>query len=136
MKYMASNKALQGIDTLIARGCRIEGRLVFQGGLRVDGRVAGDVCADPPEQGYLVLSHPAHICGDVRAGHVVIDGLVEGNLHISGRVELLCRARIIGDIHYGSLEMRPGAAVTGQLCPTSEVAVHAGGALAPLLKLA
>jgi cytoskeletal protein CcmA (bactofilin family) len=53
----------------------------------------------------------------VWADYVLIDGLVEGNLHITGRVELLSRARIIGNIHYESLRLQPGATVTGLLCP-------------------
>jgi cytoskeletal protein CcmA (bactofilin family) len=53
----------------------------------------------------------------VWADYVLIDGLVEGNLHITGRVELLSRARIIGDIHYESLGLQLGATVNGQLCP-------------------
>ena len=38
---------------------------------------------------------------------------VEGNLHMTGRVELLSRARIIGNIKNESLRLQPGATVTG-----------------------
>ena len=118
---MADKYALRGIDTLIAAGCQIEGDLLFQGGLRIDGHVTGHVkgCAQDDVTGhaYLVLGRSGRISGGVWAGDVIIDGLVEGNLHINGRVELLSRARIIGDIHYMSLSMQPGATVTGQLCP-------------------
>lgn len=118
---MSDKYALRGIDTLIARGCQIEGDLLFWGGLRIDGHVKGHVKATPrPDiagQAYLVLGRSGRISGEVWAGDVLIDGLVEGNLLITGRVELLSRARIIGDIHYMSLSMQPGATVTGQLCP-------------------
>ena len=133
---MAGDNALRGIDTLVARGCRIEGDLEFRGGVRIDGIVHGEVRADFPEQGYLVLSRHGQILGEVRVGHVVIDGLIEGNLHIAGRVELLSRARIIGDIHYGSLGMQPGATVTGQLCPQDEAGTYTDRPPEPLLKLA
>ena len=133
---MAGSGTLRGIDTLIARGCHIEGELVFSGGLRIDGQVRGDVRAAFPDQGYLALSRTAQVNGDIHAGHVMIDGLVTGNLHISGRVELLSRARIIGDIHYVSLSMQPGATVTGQLCPKGEAGAHPGRLPEPLLKLA
>ncbi len=133
---MAGSGTLRGIDTLIARGCHIEGELVFSGGLRIDGQVRGDVRAECPDQGYLVLSRSGQVSGDIHAGHVMIDGLVTGNLHISGRVELLSRARIIGDIHYASVSMQPGATVTGQLCPKGEAGAHPGRLPEPLLKLA
>lgn len=118
---MSGKYALHVIDTLIAQGCQIEGDLLFQGGLRIDGHVKGHVKVSPqPEisgRAHLVLGRTGRISGGVWASDVQIDGLVEGNLHITGRVELLSRARIIGDIHYMSLSMQPGATVTGQLFP-------------------
>lgn len=133
---MVEGNALHGIDTLIARGCRIQGNLVFRGGLRIDGQVRGDVRAERAELGYLVLSRYGHICGEVQASHVIIDGQVQGNLHIAGRVELLSRARIIGNIFYASLGMQPGANVTGQLCPQDEAGAHLDWCPEYLLKLA
>ena len=133
---MAGSSTLRGIDTLIARGCHIEGELTFSGGLRIDGQVSGDIRSDLAGQGYLVLSRTGRICGDISAGHVVIDGQVTGDLHISGRVELLSRARIIGHIHYASLSMQPGATVTGQLCPGGQSDAHPDKLSEPLLKLA
>jgi len=133
---MAGSGTLRGIDTLIARGCHVDGELVFSGGVRIDGDVSGDLRAEPPGQGYLVVARTGCVCGDIRAGHAVIDGAVTGNLHISGRVELLSRARIIGDIHYASLSMQPGATVTGQLRPSEEAGAHPGRRPEPLLKLA
>ena len=133
---MAGSSTLRGIDTLIARGCHIEGELIFSGGLRIDGQVSGDIRSALAGQGYLVLSRTGRICGDISAGHVVIDGQVTGDLHISGRVELLSRARIIGHIHYASLSMQPGATVTGQLCPAGQSGAHPDKLPEPLLKLA
>ena len=133
---MAGDKALRGIDTLIGRGCRIDGDLVFGGGLRIDGQVHGDIRAEPLQESYLVVARSGQIHGGIRAGHVVIDGQVSGNLHITGRVELLARARIIGDIHYLSLGMQAGAAVTGQLYPEGEAGTHRQLPDEQLLKLA
>lgn len=133
---MAAASTLRSIDTLIAHGCHIEGQLVFRGGLRIDGRVSGNVLSGLPGHGYLMLARAGQICGDVRAAHVVIDGMVTGNLHVSGRVELLSRARIIGDIHYASLSMQPGAIVTGQLRPSEDAGAYPGSLPEPLLKLA
>ena len=94
---MAGGNALQGIDTLIAQGCRIDGDLVFRGGLRVDGQISGDVRSETGGVGYLQVTRSGEIRGEIRVAHVVIDGRVIGNLHIAGRVELL--AREIGRAH-------------------------------------
>ena len=111
------------IDTLIGRGCRIVGKVVFQGGLRVDGQIIGDVQADPVGAGYLILPAEGRIEGEVRVSAMVVAGEVLGNLHVNGRVELLARARIIGDISYASIKMRAGCSVTGQLRPFNDLNV-------------
>ena len=120
-----------GIDTLIGQGCRVEGRVVFQGGLRVDGQIIGDVEADPAGAGHVILPAEGRIEGDVRVSSMVVGGVVLGNLHVSGRVELLARARIIGDISYASIKMRAGCSVTGQLKPFKELNIPGAHAALP-----
>jgi cytoskeletal protein CcmA (bactofilin family) len=118
---MSGKYALRCIDTFIAQGCRVEGDVFFEGGLRIDGHVKGHVKGEiklgATPLAHLVLGRSGQISGGVWADYVLIDGLVEGNLHITGRVELLSRARIIGNIYYESLRLQPGATVTGLLCP-------------------
>ena len=109
------------IETLIGQGCRIEGKVIFQGGLRIDGQIIGDLEADPAGTGRVILRADGRIEGDVRVSSMVVDGVVLGNLHVSDRVELLARARIIGDISYNSIKMRAGCSVTGQLKPFNEL---------------
>lgn len=119
---MADAREWSAVDSLIGCGCRVEGAVVFRGGLRVDGQIAGDVLAEPATGGCVMLSALGRIEGDVRAEHIVIGGEVVGNLHATGRVELLSRARIIGNISYASLSMQAGARVSGELCPQEAAA--------------
>jgi len=55
MQEKRTQNGQDGIDTLIGRGCRIEGNVVFQGGLRVDGHIIGDVRAEPPGAGCVIV---------------------------------------------------------------------------------
>ncbi len=109
-----------GIDTLIGRGCRIEGDIVFRGGLWVDGHLIGTVRAEPQGAGYLIVPPQGRIEGDVCARHIVVSGEVVGNLHASDRVELLARARIIGNVSYGGMTMQAGCSVIGRLLQVDE----------------
>ena len=109
-----------GIDTLIGRGCRIEGDIVFRGGLSVDGHIIGNVRAEPQGAGYLIVPPQGRIEGDVCARHIVVSGEVVGNLHASDRVELLARARIIGNVSYGGMTMQAGCSVIGRLLQVDE----------------
>lgn len=121
---MMRNKRIEheqdGIDTLIGRGCRIEGDIVFRGGLWVDGHIIGNVRAEPQGAGYLIVPPQGRIEGDVCARHIVVSGEVVGNLHASDRVELLARARIIGKLSYGGMTMQAGCSVIGRLLQVDE----------------
>ncbi len=109
-----SSEALTGqIDSLIGAKTRIEGHLQFEGGLRVDGRVHGNLHG--AQNSLLLVSEHALLEGDIRSVQAVINGRVNGTLYVAERLELQPKARIVGDVHYHSLEMHPGAVVEGRL---------------------
>ncbi|MBI2295290.1 MAG: polymer-forming cytoskeletal protein [Betaproteobacteria bacterium] len=115
------NSKLQNrIDCLIGAGTSIEGNITFTGGLRVDGRVRGNVAAADGNPGTLVLSEEAQIEGEIRVSHVVINGTVVGPVHAAEYVELQPKANVTGDVHYKTLEMQLGAVVQGRLVYQSD----------------
>ncbi len=111
----AKSKSQNRIDCLIGTGTAIEGNITFTGGLRVDGRVRGNVTASDGKSGTLVLSEHAQIEGEIRVSHVIINGTVAGPVHAAEHVELQSRANVTGDLYYKTLEMQPGAKVQGNL---------------------
>jgi len=115
-----SNKPQSRIDCLIGATTVVDGNLTFSGGLRVDGRVRGNVVAADGESGTLVVSEDAHIEGEIRVSHVVINGTVVGPVHASECVELQPKANVTGDVHYKTIEMHLGAMVQGRLSHQSE----------------
>lgn len=125
---MLGRKSKGTIESLIGISTSIEGNLHFQGGLRVDGRIKGNLVAEGDEPSMLVISEHARVEGEVRAAHVVVNGEIIGNVHCSELLELQPRARITGDVHYKALEMHGGALVSGKL--THDQASE------PMLKLA
>jgi cytoskeletal protein CcmA (bactofilin family) len=110
-----SNKPQNRIDCLIGAGTSIDGNITFSGGLRVDGRVRGNVISAEDKQGTLVLSDQARIEGEIRVAHAVINGTVVGPVHAAEYVELQGKANVTGDVHYRTLEMQLGAVVQGRL---------------------
>jgi cytoskeletal protein CcmA (bactofilin family) len=109
------SKPQNRIDSLIGAGTRIEGNVVFTGGLRIDGEVKGDVVAVNDQPSTVVVSEQARIEGEVRVTHMVINGTVVGQVHASEFLELQPRCRVTGDIHYTNLEIQLGAVVDGRL---------------------
>ena len=114
------SKPHNNIECLIGAGTTVEGNIIFAGGLRVDGRVRGDVIAADDKPGTLVLSEQAQIEGEIRVSHVVINGTVVGPVHAAEYVELQPKANVTGDVHYRTLEIQLGAVVQGRLVYQSE----------------
>ena len=103
------------IDCLIGAGTRVEGNVVFTGGLRVDGHVRGNIIAEDEKPGTLVISEQAQVEGEIRVPHVVINGSVTGPVNSAEYVELQAKANVTGDVYYNALEMQLGAVVQGRL---------------------
>lgn len=110
------------IDSLIGAGTRIDGNVIFSGGLRVDGEVKGDVRAAEDKEATLVVSTQAKIEGEIHVAHCVINGAVTGSVHTAESLELQSGAQVTGDVHYANLEMHQGAVVQGRLVHQSAAA--------------
>jgi cytoskeletal protein CcmA (bactofilin family) len=109
------SKPQSRIDCLIGAGTRIEGNIVFSGGLRVDGQVKGNIVAEEGKPGTLVISEQARVEGEIRVPHIVVNGVVIGPVHSAEYVELQAKANVSGDVRYNTLEMQLGAVVEGRL---------------------
>jgi cytoskeletal protein CcmA (bactofilin family) len=103
------------IDSLIGAGTTIEGNLHFSGGLRIDGKVNGNVIAAQGKPSTLVLSEHARVVGEVNVTHLVINGSIDGPVYASDYMELQGKAKVNGDVHYNTMEIQLGAIVEGRL---------------------
>jgi len=121
------------IRSLVGEGTSVHGELRFDAGLRIDGEVQGDVVATDPSATLLVISENARVMGKVMAGHVIINGRVEGPVVSTVLLELQPKARIVGDVSYETLEMHQGATIDGELRHCAGVASEGER---PTLKLA
>ena len=129
-----NRKKQPAIRSLIGEGTLVQGELRFDAGLRIDGEVIGDVVATDPSS-LLVISENARVQGKVMAGHVIINGRVEGPVVATTLLELQPKARIVGDVHYEALEMHQGATIDGVMKHVTAAGVEPE-AERPLLKLA
>lgn len=103
------------IESMIGLATRIDGNLLFRGGMRIDGQVRGNVVAEPGQGSYLVISEHARIEGEVRCDHLIVNGEICGSVHAAELLEIQPKARIVGDVCYKLLEMHGGAQVLGKL---------------------
>ncbi|HRP97712.1 MAG TPA: polymer-forming cytoskeletal protein [Rhodocyclaceae bacterium] len=120
------NKSIEvsKLSSLIADNLHIVGDVLFSGGLRVDGRIEGNVLGKPGEKSLIVLSEKGCIVGRVHAHDAVINGTVSGDLEVEHFLELQAGAKVSGNIAYRQLQMECGASVEGQLVRTGDVAAR------------
>lgn len=115
------------LESLVATSMAVTGDVEFSSGLRVDGRINGNVSATPDAKGLLVLSEHGVINGSVRAWDAVINGTITGDLEVEHFLELQPNARVTGNITYRQLQLECGAAVEGRLLCSELPAVAEAG---------
>ncbi len=103
------------LSSLVDEDMNIVGDVLFSGGLRVDGKIEGNVLGDQVEKSLIVISHKGCIVGRVRAYDAVINGTISGDLEVEHFLELQDQAKISGNITYHHLQMECGALVEGRL---------------------
>jgi cytoskeletal protein CcmA (bactofilin family) len=113
--FNKTSKPQNRIDSLIGVTTRIEGNVIFSGGLRVDGMVRGNIVAVAEQPSTLVLSVDARIDGEVQAAHIVVNGTINGPVHATESLELQAGSRVKGDVYYTTIEIHQGAVVEGRL---------------------
>ena len=110
------------IDTLIGAGTRVHGDLEFTGGLHLDGVVEGNVVAVQSANSRLSISNSGSVQGSISVGTLILNGLVQGDITASTRVELGSTAKVNGNVYYGLIEMAMGAQINGKLIHKSAAA--------------
>ena len=112
------NKKTTRIDSLIGQNTEIQGEVKFSGGVHIDGKIQGKVVGENDGSSLLSQSEYGEIEGEVRSPYVVINGIVNGDVHGSRHVELLSNAKIKGNVYYNLVELAVGAEVNGKLVHT------------------
>ena len=110
---MNSTDSLESFDTLIGAATRIEGRMVVNKSIRLDGTIEGSIESSSDNQVTVAIGHTGLVHGDVRAHRVLVNGQVDGNIYAREKCELHETSKVKGDIHYGLLGIEHGAEILG-----------------------
>ncbi len=113
-RYNAAEQTIVGTDT------RIKGDIRFVGVAFIDGYVNGSVTAGKDENATLTISENGHVKGLIAVPHLLINGMVEGEVRATERLELGPKARVIGDVQYNLMEISIGAQFDGKLIHKSD----------------
>lgn len=100
---------LAEVSGVLDHGCEFEGKLCFQGTVRIGGSFRGEIFT--PDT--LVISEGARVNGQIEAGVVIISGEVNGTVRAKHRVEIHRPAIFRGDILTPSLSVDDGVIFEG-----------------------
>ncbi len=105
------------IHSLLGAGTRYQGKLFFDGRVRIDGDFEGEVHSD----GLLIVGEQASIKGVIHVHSLIVHGgSIEGDIFATELVELHAPARVRGDIRTQALYMDKGVIFDGS-CVMGEV---------------
>lgn len=97
------------INTLLGRGSEFDGKLTFEGTVRIDGKLSGEIFSDD----VLVVGEGAEVHAEIDVGDVIIQGTVVGNIRAKRSVQLHAPARVKGDITTPTLQIDKGVMFEG-----------------------
>ncbi len=97
--------------TLLDKGCEFNGKLSFEGVVRIDGVFQGEIYS----QDHLIIGDGAVVEGNIQIGHVEISGSFKGNIVARERTTVHPTGRIQGSIQTREIEVQAGGVVDGSI---------------------
>lgn len=105
-----SNEIENHTINLIGTGTIIEGNIVSNGDIRIDGTLKGNLST----KGKVIVGDTGKISGEVNCKNFEVEGSVDGKVIVADLLSLRSKSKILGDINTSKLAIEPGAIFTGK----------------------
>lgn len=96
-------------NAILDQGSEFEGKLTFEGTVRIDGIYKGEIQADAT----LIVGETGKVQADIKVRTIVISGEVTGNIEATDRVELCAPGVLRGNIKSPNLVIEEGVIFEG-----------------------
>ena len=107
---MKKKNRSEAVNTFIGSDARIEGTIVFDGTIRIDGNVTGKIFS---KDGTLIVGEQAVVNAEIEVESAVVMGEINGTIAASARMEAYPPCRINGDIQAPVVSIEPGVVFNG-----------------------
>ena len=97
--------------TLLMEGTSVQGELVAESDIRVDGNVSGRITCNAT----LIIGSEGAVEGEVSTVNMRVAGKFKGNADVSGELRLEATSVIDGDLTVGALDVEDGAKLNGKV---------------------
>jgi cytoskeletal protein CcmA (bactofilin family) len=104
-----SSPTSEEISAYLGKQTLFEGKMTFEGVFRLDGKFEGEIF----ESGTLIVGETASIKGKVGLDTIIINGLVEGDVHAKTRVEIHSTGKVYGTLFTPILTVNEGGILEG-----------------------
>ena len=91
--------------TFLSKGVDFKGTLSFDGTIRIDGRVEGEITTS----GTLIIGEQAVVQGVVSAGILITSGKVNATITATAKIQIQKPGILIGDIRTPGISIEEGA---------------------------
>jgi len=98
------------LNALLGRGSEFEGKLTFEGTVRIDGKFTGTIITND----VLVIGEGAKIAAEITCGTIIVHGEISGNIKARTMVELHQPAKMRGNVETPVLMVEKGVIFEGQ----------------------
>ena len=102
-------KVLPATITLLDKGCEFNGKLTFEGIVRIDGVFQGEIFS----QDRLIIGDGAVVEANVHVGELEVGGRFKGNIFCDRKTTIHGTGKIQGSIQTRELEVHLGAVLDG-----------------------
>ena len=98
------------IKTLLGEGSDFEGKLTFEGAVRINGKFKGEIFSDD----VLIIGEGAYVEAEIDIGEIIIQGTVVGNIRAKRAIEINKPGKFKGDLTTPSLQIERGVIFEGR----------------------
>ena len=97
------------IKAFLGEGTDFKGILTFEGTVRVDGKLEGEVYT----KDTLIVGESAVVAAEINVHTIVISGVVKGNINATGKIEVHRPGKLFGNVKTPSLYIEEGVIFEG-----------------------
>jgi cytoskeletal protein CcmA (bactofilin family) len=97
------------IKAFLGEGTDFKGILTFEGTVRVDGKLEGEVYT----KDTLIVGESAVVNAEINVNTIVISGVVRGNINATGKIEVHRPGKLFGNVNTPSLFIEEGVIFEG-----------------------
>jgi len=98
------------IETLVGEGTTVEGNIIGNNSILINGTVTGDVTTERT----LRVGRSGIIKGNVKANSAILGGIIEGDLDVKDSTVLGSYSSLKGDLKTARLKIEEGAIFEGR----------------------